>query len=1236
MASSVSPSHDLPTTPSFAPLAGVPDDMEVFCAFDWGHVIVPSEVYGGGSKTAIRLWAHNRNSDMCLLRIEDYRPYYWLQAPTHYEGVAGSADAAANELPPPMMMPDGRPYIRGQLIDPKPRGFPIKWSQERLQQFYRAVNSHLGGNKARPPQSAGYTIEGGDVQSRRTHYDWIRGEKWVAKVRWNSHYGMTDAKNRLADAFPAPWDPTKMVKAQLHETSNNLNAVRKLTAERGLGYADWLRAKVKEVPAGSRNRISSCKHEYIVSWQDLHPVTQEEAHSNGWEVHPRLMAFDIECTSDSPGIFPNEYRDSNEAFMISCAYQEGGRPHTLRKYCIVMGDVRDRAIEAGTVIIRVNDELSLVKEYCRLVHEMDVDVMIGHNTLRFDWKYLNQRLRRLGEKWPSCGSRLLGEAPEFVDESWSSSNAKSVVIKYLNFHGRINVDTYTMAVSNVAMRLPNYKLETVAQAYIKKGKVDVSPAELINGYNEYREARDLMRKVVEPLSEGEDPATTPPRKHPNVTDAVWVEVTSRYLRSVLEMERLTVYCIQDSALCIELFEAVSAWIDIEETARVANICRKYAYTKGQSFRAISSIYKMNYDKNIIMDDPWEAPIDYRFEGALNMGTALRNDGVELALIYLDVNSMYPNIVIKGNVCGQTRPMPDLEEQLVREGKATYESWLEKNTGFYVSACFLKTEIHEGVTPRRCRLLLDERIKVRAIMNKTTDKKTLTMLDKKQNALKVQANSIYGVLKGRSREPGGKANPNEGTVCCPTGSRYVTKKGRDTLLAIKDFLEVGPGRLINVDPVTMAPKGVRVFYGDTDSLIFAAKGVTDPAECAVLAAVYTDAINKHIAPLAVKVEGLIDMLLLTAKRYAQSALKPKLSKEDYEEINVWKAAMLDYLFLPPDEQAKAARPPIPDTLPPHSKRDSDYSSLKYTGVQPVKRNQPPVLKTIFMQVCKLALSRDLMHSPMERAQRIVDAVHVNIHAMLSKSLPVKEYSMATNYVSDCNSDVSKFASMSALRGKPLQKGEWFSFVIVKVPGAPESLPKANRMRFVDEVSIQEPIDHLWYVKYLAKSIDMLLAKVYNTREEYEVEEVNENGEVVKTTILATGMQRFLIERGTPRIMAELLGTGVSSEAAYLERIEEMVNTKGMQVKGSAKPKERVDLPRSMVEYYDYRSDLHKNDKSRITTAITALNKTGGALAVPSTNLVTNILTAYSLGMLDQYTEASVSPEALIQIRGLYGL
>ncbi len=139
---------------------------------------------------------------------------------------------------------------------------------------------------------------------------------------------------------------------------------------------------------------------------------------------------------------------------------------------------------------------------------------------------------------------------------------------------------------------------------------------------------------------------------------------------------------------------------------------------------------------------------------------------------LDFKSMYPSIIIKYNICFTT---------LSDDGE------IESPTGVR----FLSKERKEGIIPRILRNLMEKRDELKRMMKEDPERRDY--YDGLQEAVKVLMNTFYGVLASSFYR---FTNPDIGAS--------ITAFARETIKRIISQLE---------------SEGIRVVYGDTDSVFF---------------------------------------------------------------------------------------------------------------------------------------------------------------------------------------------------------------------------------------------------------------------------------------------------------------------------------------------------------------------------------------------------------------------------------
>lgn len=529
-------------------------------------------------------------------------------------------------------------------------------------------------------------------------------------------------------------------------------------------------------------------HEFYVSWKDLSPYQG----SNYISV-PRLLSFDIECYSDNHKAIPNPWSLKHKITGISAVFQIGNdRSSRTRKAFVIPRCRTDKPTEGDgqtNAIVVCNSEYDMLNQFFEFVRATDPDILIGYNIFGFDIPYMDTRLVRSMKSWGDM-SRIKNEPTTLGMANWASSAYGKNVLCWLEATGRFCVDM--MVVIQRDYKFNDYKLETVSQALLNKGKNDVSAIEMF----------EIYERCVQNIPGCDD-----------------------------EMLRVMEYCLQDSVLPTELFEKINGWAFLIESANVMNVNPIELFTRGQQLRLMNQYY----DKCAGMG----YSIDRRKANVIEAEGALVVDpvkGVHNDIMVFDFASLYPSIIIAYNISHDTlvldERIPDehchvfkwkdsddvskakelgAEVETIKEtlhdliGDALQDDdgekdpdvthFISKTEDGYWKFRFIKPEFgHKGIACVTLEDLLAERKRVRKEQGNTKDSVQWSILEERQKAVKVSCNSIYGMLLAQST---GKLALAEGGVC-------TTAKGRELNLLMQTIIkEEFLGKTI---------------YGDTDSVM----------------------------------------------------------------------------------------------------------------------------------------------------------------------------------------------------------------------------------------------------------------------------------------------------------------------------------------------------------------------------------------------------------------------------------
>ena len=216
---------------------------------------------------------------------------------------------------------------------------------------------------------------------------------------------------------------------------------------------------------------------------------------------------------------------------------------------------------------------------------------------------------------------------------------------------------------------------------------------------------------------------------------------------------------------------------------------------------------------------------------------------DVPIATLDFSSLYPSIMMAHNLCYTT---------LLQDGAAsrlglTADQYIRTPSG----NLFVKSELRKGLLPEILQDLLSARKKAKADLKKETDPFKKGVLDGRQLALKISANSVYGFTGAQV-----------GKLPCLEISQSVTAFGRMMIDETKNQVEA---------KYTIAngyEHDAKVIYGDTDSVMvrFGVSTVGDAMKLGLEAASAVS--EKFVKPIKLEFEKVYyPYLLINKKRYA---------------------------------------------------------------------------------------------------------------------------------------------------------------------------------------------------------------------------------------------------------------------------------------------------------------------------------------------------------------------------------
>lgn len=455
-------------------------------------------------------------------------------------------------------------------------------------------------------------------------------------------------------------------------------------------------------------------------------------------------------------------------------------------------------------VYEFGSEYELLLGFLLFFRQLGPDMLTGYNINSFDCDYVVSRANMYKIDLKSFSKLRRGQF--FVKRGADSflNRAGSKVI----ISGLMVFDMYRVCIEKVTA--VNHKLDTIARQVLHEQKEDVS----------YRQIPILFQ------------------------------------RDASGRAQIGSYCIQDSRLVMKLFKKLNFHYEASEIARLANIPIRKVIFDGQQTRIYSSLLKECKRHDMIIPVP-NVPEETSYQGATVFEPKIGFYSCPVAV--LDFASLYPSIIQRHNLCYSTLIV---DEHTVPSEHITRICVNGKEYKF------VDESVHKSLLSSLLTSWLQTRKSVREQLKTTEDPDKQLLLDKRQLALKLTCNAVYGFT--------GVGN---GMLPCIPVAESVTAIGRkmlndtrnyiDRILSDRECLE----KLLSV----RSDMGFRmtVIYGDTDSCFVMIEGM-DIENLRKLLPLMADHITRTLfkPPVKLEVDKLFTKLLLLCKKRYVGVLDQK--------------------------------------------------------------------------------------------------------------------------------------------------------------------------------------------------------------------------------------------------------------------------------------------------------------------------------------------------------------------------
>ncbi|XP_063157019.1 DNA polymerase delta catalytic subunit isoform X1 [Candoia aspera] len=487
------------------------------------------------------------------------------------------------------------------------------------------------------------------------------------------------------------------------------------------------------------------------------------------------------------GIFPEPEKDP-VIQIANMVLRQGEKDPFVRN----VFTLQNCAPIVGSQVLCFPKEEELLKTWAEFIRTVDPDIITGYNIQNFDLPYLITRAQTLKvNAFPFLG-RIPSRKSVIRDSSFQSKQMGRRENKVINTEGRAQFDLLQVLLRDYKLR--SYTLNAVSYHFLQEQKEDV------------------QHSIITDLQNGSDQSR----------------------------RRLAVYCLKDAYLPLRLLEKLMCVINYMEMARVTGVPLSYLLARGQQIKVVSQLLRQAMKQNLVM------PV-VKSEGGEDYAGATVIEPLkgyyDVPIATLDFSSLYPSIMMAHNLCYTTL----LQQGAVERYGLSPEQFIRTPTGDH----FVKASVRKGLLPEILENLLAARKRAKLELKQETDPFKRQVLDGRQLALKVSANSVYGFTGAQV-----------GKLPCLEISQSVTGFGRQMIEKTKQLVE---------SKYTVAngySADAKVIYGDTDS-VMCRLGVQSVAEAMEIGREAAAWVSSHfIPPIKLEFEKVyFPYLLINKKRYA---------------------------------------------------------------------------------------------------------------------------------------------------------------------------------------------------------------------------------------------------------------------------------------------------------------------------------------------------------------------------------
>lgn len=555
--------------------------------------------------------------------------------------------------------------------------------------------------------------------------------------------------------------------------------------------------------------------------------------------------------------------------FIGSTFQKYGEEKQYLNHIVSLGKCNDIPEVDNREIISCETEVELLMTWAKMIEKENPEMMIGYNTMGFDWKFIIERTEELGIK-----EEFIKILSKNRNQNWKKMVKKKEIkiasgthqSTFIMMEGRVQLDLYSHF--RKEENLPSYKLDYVSSYFIGDGvkktvciddKTKVFSKNLMGIKNGDYISFEILGNSTDMYMNGKKfPVEEVDYKEGTFVIDHKMDMSNNKLRWCLNKDDITLeemfnantpekrakvakYCFQDCNLLHNLMMKCDILTGFIEFSAICKIPLSFTIERGQGIKLLSFIAYKCREKNILMPDLEKKDEGDGYEGAICL-TPKTGFYPDNPIAVNDYSSLYPSCMVSENISHDSKVWTkeyNLADELIietgekdEEGNYVYDNlegykyvdvkfdtykYVRKTLkgakekvlkGYKICRYIQFNNDKKGIMPSVLTELLAARKATKKLKAQAKDPFMKSVYDKRQLGIKVVANSLYGQCGART------SSFYDIDIAAST-----TATGRKLLMYAKTIIEDCYSGITVDTKYGKMKSDAEYIYGDTDSVFF---------------------------------------------------------------------------------------------------------------------------------------------------------------------------------------------------------------------------------------------------------------------------------------------------------------------------------------------------------------------------------------------------------------------------------